>query len=77
MKISSRNISRHFSRETGMTFAQWRQGASLMMARKWLAQGESVQQVSQRVGYKNVSTFIASFRKFYGQTPSHFRQQFV
>lgn len=77
MKISSRSISRHFSRETGMTFAQWRQCASLMAARKWLAQGESVQQVSRRVGYENVSAFIASFRKLYGQTPSHFRQQFV
>ena len=77
MNISSRSISRHFSRETGMTFAQWRQCASLMAARQWLAQGESVRHVARRVGYENVSAFIASFRKLYGQTPSHFRQQFL
>ena len=77
MNISSRSISRHFSRETGMSFAQWRQCASLMAARQWLAQGESVRHVARRVGYENVSAFIASFRKLYGPTPSHFRQQFL
>lgn len=76
IRISSRSISRHFSRETGMTFAQWRQGASLLMARKLLAEGESVQNVSPAVGYENVSAFIASFKKVYGQTPAHFRQIF-
>lgn len=77
MNISSRSISRHFSRETGMTFAQWRQTASLLMARKRLAQGENVQHVSQSVGYENVSAFIASFKKVYGLTPAQFRQMFI
>lgn len=76
IKISSRSINRHFSRETGMTFAKWRQGASLLVARKLLAEGESVQNVSSAVGYENVSAFIASFKKVYGQTPAHFRQIF-
>lgn len=72
--ISSRSISRHFSNETNMTFAQWRQRASLMAARKKLALGESVQEVAQAVGYENVSAFIASFKKAYDQTPAQFRQ---
>ena len=76
MDISSRSISRHFSRETGMTFAQWRQVASLLVARKRLAQGENVQHVSQSVGYENVSAFIASFQRVYGITPAQFRQMF-
>ncbi len=76
-RMSSRSISRHFSRETGMSFAQWRQGASLLIARKWLAQGKSVQAVSKGVGYENVSTFIASFKKAFGRTPAQFRQLFL
>lgn len=75
-QISARSISRHFSTETNMTFAQWRQRASLMAARKKLAMGESVQEVAQAVGYENVSAFIASFRKAYHQTPAQFRQLF-
>lgn len=75
-KISSRSISRHFSNETNMTFAQWRQLASLLVARKRLAMGESVHQVAQSVGYENVSAFIASFKKTFDQTPSQFRQLF-
>ncbi len=76
MKTSSRSISRHFSRETGMTFAQWRQTASLLMAKKRLARKENVQHVSQSVGYENVSAFIASFKRVYGMTPAQFRQLF-
>ena len=76
MKISSRSISRHFSAETGMTFAQWRQNASLTMALKLLAEGESVARASRSAGYENVSAFIASFKKAFGQTPAQFRQQF-
>ena len=75
-KISARSISRHFSTETNMTFAQWRQRASLMVARKKLALGESVHEVAQAVGYENVSAFIASFKKAYNQTPAQFRQMF-
>lgn len=74
--ISSRTISRHFSDETNMTFAQWRQRASLMVARKRLALGESVHDVALAVGYENVSAFIASFKKAYDQTPAQFRQLF-
>lgn len=75
-KISSRSISRHFSNETNMTFAQWRQLASLLVARKRLALGDSVHHVAQSVGYENVSAFIASFKKAFDQTPAQFRQMF-
>lgn len=74
--ISARSISRHFSSETNMTFAQWRLRASLMVARKKLALGESVHEVAQAVGYENVSAFIASYKKAYNQTPAQFRQLF-
>ncbi|EEO27988.2 helix-turn-helix domain-containing protein [Oxalobacter paraformigenes] len=76
MRISSRSISRHFSRETNMTFAQWRQNASLIVAMKRLAEGESVREAARSVGYENVSAFITSFKKAFGQTPAQFRQQF-
>lgn len=76
MRISARSISRHFSRETNMTFVQWRQNASLISALKRLAEGESVQKAAQSVGYENVSAFISSFKKAFGQTPAQFQQQF-
>ncbi|MEM5318589.1 helix-turn-helix transcriptional regulator [Paraburkholderia sp. JHI869] len=67
--ISSRTMSRRFVEETGLSFTAWRQHARLLRALELLSQGRAVTAVSLDLGYNNVSTFIALFRRTYGITP--------
>lgn len=67
--MSTRNLSRLFLREIGMTFRQWRQHIRLEHARSRLQQGESVTSVALDCGYSSVSAFIERFREKFGITP--------
>lgn len=71
--LSSRTLSRLFSRQTGLSFSQWRQQARLIHALGHLLQGEAVAQVAGRCGYENVSAFIAAFRSRFALTPGQFQ----
>ena len=72
LKIDVKTIQRLFIRDTGMTFAQWRQQARLLRALERLATGEKVIDVALALGYESPSAFAAMFRKHFGQTPSQF-----
>jgi AraC-like DNA-binding protein len=67
--MSKRSLTRSFRKETGMSFAGWRQQARLLAALEKLSEGESVTNVALGVGYNSVSAFIAVFRKAFGTTP--------
>ncbi|OMH38892.1 helix-turn-helix domain-containing protein [Motiliproteus sp. MSK22-1] len=69
---SSRTLARHFRQETGMTFGQWRQQARLLAAITRIAQGDSVSNISQDLGYESQSAFITMFRKALGKTPGRY-----
>ncbi|HTO18761.1 MAG TPA: AraC family transcriptional regulator [Pseudomonas sp.] len=64
-----RTLTRRFHKETGMSFAQWRQQLRLMLAMERLAAGEPIAEVAPRVGYQSVSAFIQVFRRALGVTP--------
>jgi len=66
---SPRTLARLFRRETGMTFAGWRQQARLLQALALLAEGRPVTAVAYDVGYESPSAFIAAFRIAFGATP--------
>jgi AraC-like DNA-binding protein len=68
----AKTIHRLFSRETGMTFGQWRQQARLLFALERLAQGERIIDVALDSGYASQSAFTAMFRKHFGMPPSAF-----
>ena len=70
--LSSRNLSRLFRRETGASFAQWRQQARLGHALELLADGAAVGQVADALGYASVSAFVAMFRRAFGQSPGRY-----
>ncbi len=74
-RMSERTFSRLFSRETGMTFDRWRQWVRLMRGRELLAEGVSVKEAAWKVGYENVSAFIAGFRSLFGTTPGRVARQ--
>ena len=67
--MSERTLARLFQRQTGESFARWRQRIRLHHARAQLEAGESVTAVALNCGYASVSAFIAAFKKLFGRTP--------
>lgn len=70
--MSRRTVTRLFRRQTGMSFAAWRQHLRLLEALSRLAVGRSVTSVALEVGYRSPSSFTAMFRRTFGVTPSHY-----
>ncbi len=71
--ISPRTLSRRFSTETGFSFTEWRQRVRLLRALELLAEGKPVKTIALELGYGNVSTFIALFRRVFGMTPGQYK----
>jgi AraC-like DNA-binding protein len=70
--LSERTLVRLISRETGMSFARWRQQLGVMLAVRWLAGGASIQQVAADLGYESVPGFVTMFRKTLGTSPGRY-----
>lgn len=66
---SPRTITRRFTAETGLTFAEWRTHARMRAALVHLSTGYSVAAVARMVGYRTTSAFVRAFRQTTGQTP--------
>jgi len=67
---SARTLARLFQRETGMSFATWRQQARLLESLRRLAAGDSVTAVALDCGYRSPSAFAAMFRRALGVAPT-------
>jgi AraC-like DNA-binding protein len=66
---SPRTITRRFTAETGLTFAEWRAHARVRAALVHLASGTPVAHVARLVGYQTTGAFVKAFRLTTGQTP--------
>lgn len=73
--VSARTLSRRFVEETGFNFTAWRQRARLMRSLEMLAAGASVTAVALDLGYATASSFIALFRRTFGETPASYRER--
>lgn len=73
--VSVRTLERHFMRDTGLNMRRWRLRARLLRALPLLESGDSVTDVALACGYESTSSFIASFRQFFGSTPGRFTPQ--
>lgn len=71
-RMGRRTFTRLFRRETGMTFAAWRQHVRLMEALSRLAVGQRVTQVAFDVGYSSSSAFTAMFHRTFGMAPAQY-----
>jgi AraC-like DNA-binding protein len=69
--VTVKTVHRLF-RQTGLTFAQWRQQARLLFALEQLSQGGRVIDVALSAGYASHSAFTAMFRRHFGIPPSAF-----
>lgn len=73
--MSRRAFTRRFRRETGQSFATWRQQACLFVALPRLAAGETVTNVAFSLGYASSAAFTSMFRRVFGTTPRHYFAQ--
>ncbi|MCK9915215.1 helix-turn-helix transcriptional regulator [Microbacteriaceae bacterium K1510] len=72
LNVTAKTIHRLFVKETGMTFAQWREQARLLFALRRIASGERIIDVAFDCGYASQSAFTAMFRRHFGAPPSAF-----
>jgi AraC-like DNA-binding protein len=72
MRISARTLYRRFLRETGITFARWKQQARLLESIRRLAEGAPVTTVAIDLGYESPSAFSTMFRRAVGVAPRTF-----
>jgi AraC-like DNA-binding protein len=72
MQISTRTLYRRFLRETGITFARWKQQARLLESIRCLAAGMPVTTVAIDLGYESPSAFSTMFRRALGIAPRAF-----
>ncbi len=73
---TARTLSRLFRHDTGLTFSQWRQQLKIMESISLMAQGRTIEEIAQRLGYFNGSAFIAMFRRTLGETPQRYFNTF-
>jgi AraC-like DNA-binding protein/mannose-6-phosphate isomerase-like protein (cupin superfamily) len=73
LRLSRRSFTRRFRIETGMSFAEWRQQACLLIALPRLAGGESVTAVALDMGYDSPAAFATMFKRRLGFPPSHYQ----
>jgi len=73
---SGRTLTRLFHAETGMSFGDWRTRARVAIAAEQLGAGAAVSAAAHSVGYQDVSSFIAAFRRVTDTTPGAFLRAF-
>lgn len=69
---SGRTLARLFLKETGLSFADWRQQARLLAAMARLAAGQPITRIALDLGYESPSAFTAMFRRALGAPPSRY-----
>lgn len=70
--VSPRTLSRLFKKELGMSFGDWKMRLKLMEAVKQLGKKKSIKAIAFDLGYENVSSFIVTFKKHFGKTPTNY-----
>jgi AraC-like DNA-binding protein len=70
--VDPKTIHRLFQRETGLSFARWRQQARLLRALEMLARGERIIDIALEVGYRSPTAFSTMFQRQFGCSPSGF-----
>lgn len=69
---SAKTISRLFSKETGLSYQDWRQQWRLLRAIELLSVGMQVSQVAFNLEFSSDSAFIHFFKQQLGSTPKQF-----
>lgn len=69
-------FSNYFKKAFGINFVEYLNRIRISHAKELLENsGITVNEIGERVGYLNPSTFTSTFKKYCGITPSEFRKQ--
>ena len=71
--MGRRAFTRAFRRETGMSFAEWRQQACVLVALPRLAAGDQVTAIALDLGYESPAAFATMFKRLLGVAPSRYQ----
>lgn len=70
--MSRSSFTNRWKKETGLTFAIWRQRVKMQAAIRLLASGRSVNETSNELGFTSASAFGEVFSKQLGMSPTKF-----
>ena len=74
--MSARSLRRHFLKEVGMTWEEYRQRLRICQALDLLEQTtRRIGDIAAVIGYENQAAFARTFRSVVGMTPSEYRRQ--
>ncbi len=68
--VSEKTLTRIFMKETGVNFRTWQNILRMQCAKKDIEAGMQVTEAAFSCGYNSLPSFIASFKKMYGVSPS-------
>lgn len=73
--LSPKYLSRVFKQNTGIGFSRYKLKIKIKKAKEFLKNtGYNIEQISDRLGYQNVESFIRIFKKLTGLLPTQFRK---
>ena len=64
-----------FEQVFGSNFGAYVIDVRMVNAKKYLAEGKTVKETAQMVGYTDYFYFTKAFKKYYGCTPTEFRKE--
>jgi YesN/AraC family two-component response regulator len=71
-------VSRIFKREIGVTFSEYLSDYRMKMAKVMLETTDlKISEIGERLQYKNISSFIRSYKKLYEITPGQYRDKMI
>ena len=72
---SPAHVTTAVRKATGHTVGQWIAAAKVAEAARWLSHtDDTLDAITQRVGWRDKTHFIRQFRRIYGQTPAAWRR---
>jgi len=73
--LSPKYLSRVFKQNAGMGFSRYKLTLKIKKAKELLKKtGSNIEQISDRLGYQNVESFIRIFKKLTGLLPTEYRK---
>jgi len=72
--VSERTISTLLRKRLGVTFVQFLTRRRLVEAKSLILRGENMEDVAEKSGFYDYSTFYRAFKQEFGISPRHFKQ---
>ncbi|MGG1514925.1 helix-turn-helix domain-containing protein [Paenibacillus oryzisoli] len=77
LNITPGYLSTYFKEKTGLNFSDYLNGLRIQRAKELLHNLElKVQEISIKIGYQNVNSFIRMFKRYSGITPGEYRKKY-